>query len=354
MGVIILLVFYQPRSMVLQFIQNVILIGNHGNLIYNGHIKNTERYFRQFDIVSHEYRSDSDYLLDIVSRADDNLMERMISVYRNSEEYLLCFLLMLSNKLLLLSMRQIRRESQINLQNMSFIKIDNLLSSPSSIQNVQAKNRKPLGSPSGSFSLNSRFDSKTWLPSAETSNSYTSMNSVYNEPSPRASSLSMNRTKRMKSPSPTVLPFNSQLSLQNPSNQQLSARSQESEWKITTKTTMKLLVKRIIRCYKRDSSYIHYHLISAVVVGLAVGLFFIQLKQNTDGINRRYSVILLTVLFSIIQSYSLKQWYDKDQKVFTRDCHCGFTSPLQYFSVVTILDGVFNRFLPSLLYVCFL
>lgn len=89
MGVIILLAFYQPRSMVLQFIQNVILIGNHGNLIYNGLIKNTERYFRQFNIVSHEYRSDSDYLLDIVSRADDNLMERMISVYRNSEEYLL-------------------------------------------------------------------------------------------------------------------------------------------------------------------------------------------------------------------------------------------------------------------------
>lgn len=258
---------------------------------------------------------------------------------------------MFSNKLLLLSMRQIRRESQINLQNMSFIRIDDLLSSPSSIQNVQAKNHKPLGTHTGSFSINSRFDSKTCLPYTETSNSYTSMNSVYNEASPKGSSLSMNRTKRMKTPSPTVLPFSSQVSLQNPSNQQLSARSQESEWKLTTKTTMKLLVKRIVRCYKRDSSYIHYHLISAVVVGLAVGLFFIQLKQNTDGINRRYSVILLTVLFSIIQSYSLKQWYDKDQKVFIRDCRCGFTSPLQYFSAVTILDGVFNRFLPSLLYV---
>ena len=85
-GVIILLAFYQPRSMVLQSIQNVVLIGNQGNLIYNGHIKSAEHYFSQFNINNHDHHSDSDYLLDIVSRSDDILMERLISSYRNSEE----------------------------------------------------------------------------------------------------------------------------------------------------------------------------------------------------------------------------------------------------------------------------
>ena len=72
--------------MVLQLIQNIILIGSHGNIIYNGHIQKVNRYFSQFQILNQHYHSDSDYLLDIVSRANEVQMDRMISAYRNSEE----------------------------------------------------------------------------------------------------------------------------------------------------------------------------------------------------------------------------------------------------------------------------
>lgn len=65
-GVIILLVFHQPRSLVLKCIQNVILMGPQANILYNGPISQAERYFSQFAITNrHEY-SDSDYLLDVV------------------------------------------------------------------------------------------------------------------------------------------------------------------------------------------------------------------------------------------------------------------------------------------------
>ena len=65
-GVIILLVFHQPRSLVLKRIQNVILMGPQANILYSGPISQAERYFSQFAITNrHEY-SDSDYLLDVV------------------------------------------------------------------------------------------------------------------------------------------------------------------------------------------------------------------------------------------------------------------------------------------------
>lgn len=65
-GVIILLVFHQPRSLVLKCIQNVILMGPQANILYSGPISQAERYFSQFAITNrHEY-SDSDYLLDVV------------------------------------------------------------------------------------------------------------------------------------------------------------------------------------------------------------------------------------------------------------------------------------------------
>ena len=69
-----------------------------------------------------------------------------------------------SNKLLLLSMRKIRRESQVNLQNMSFIKIDTLLSNPSPLQSISSRDFKTLHSNSHSFALNSHIGSRTNLP----------------------------------------------------------------------------------------------------------------------------------------------------------------------------------------------
>ena len=66
-GVILLLAFRQPRSMVLKFIQNVILIGSQANIIYNGPISRVDSYFSQFGLTTRHGNSDSDYLLDIVN-----------------------------------------------------------------------------------------------------------------------------------------------------------------------------------------------------------------------------------------------------------------------------------------------
>lgn len=61
-----LLVFKQPRSMVLRLIQNVILVGAQANILYNGPIGRVESYFSQFQLGNRRDYSDSDYLLDIV------------------------------------------------------------------------------------------------------------------------------------------------------------------------------------------------------------------------------------------------------------------------------------------------
>lgn len=246
---------------------------------------------------------------------------------------------MFSNKLLLLSMRQIRKESQLNLQNMSFIKIDSLLSSPTAIQNVPSKHFKYINSQTNSFSLTSKFGSRVQLPLGEQSN--TSINSIYKDSPPSGS------TPR-SSPNPCS-GRNSQLLL----HQEPPKLADQEEWKISTKVSSLLLLKRIVRCFKRDRRYIHHHILSALIISLSIGFFFFQLKQNTEGIHRRYFVILMTIIYIIIQSYSLKKWYDKDMPVFIRTCRCGYVSPVQYYTIVTLLDSIFNRFLPSLLYVFF-
>ena len=305
-----------------------------------------------------------------------------------------------SNKLLLLSMRKIRRESQVNLQNMSFIKIDTLLSNPSPLQSISSRDFKTLHSNSHSFALNSHIGSRTNLPHVN-SESFSSISSVYQEPispkqniasSPSRVSPSLHQNtppsspKRVSPPAHVSSPArvsppahvspparvspplrhstppssslnktNSQVLMHSESNSPpLSTRSQEEDWKIGKFTSYKLLFTRIVKCLKRDRFFIQYHLISAFALSLSIGLFFIQLKPNTEGIHRRYSVIYLTLLYIIIQSYSLKKWYDKDIPIFIRDHHCGFISSSQYFFVVTLLDSIFNRFLPSLLYVLFI
>ncbi len=65
-GVILLLMFHQPRSLVLKCIQNVILMGLQANIIYNGQIGRAQQYFSQFAITNRHEFSDSDYLLDVV------------------------------------------------------------------------------------------------------------------------------------------------------------------------------------------------------------------------------------------------------------------------------------------------
>ena len=65
-GVILLLVFHQPRSIVLKYIQNVILMGLQANIIYSGRIAKAQQYFSQFAITNRHEFSDSDYLLDVV------------------------------------------------------------------------------------------------------------------------------------------------------------------------------------------------------------------------------------------------------------------------------------------------
>ena len=86
-------------------------------------------------------------------------------------------------------------------------------------------------------------------------------------------------------------------------------------------------------------------------IAASLGISFWQLPQDTMGISRRYSLLITIVLYLIVQGFSGRIWFRKDREVFIRDIRCGYHSPLEYFSGVVLLDGVFIRFLPSILFV---
>lgn len=97
--------------------------------------------------------------------------------------------------------------------------------------------------------------------------------------------------------------------------------------------------------------YLYLHNGAALLIAASLGISFWQLPQDTMGISRRYSLLITIVLYLIIQGLSGRIWFRKDREVFIRDIRCGYYSPLEYFFVVILLDGVFIRFLPSILFV---
>ena len=70
----------QPRSMVLQYVKNVILMGPQANILYNGRISEAELYFSQFELSNQNDYSDSDYLLDVVNDEMNESFTRLVEL----------------------------------------------------------------------------------------------------------------------------------------------------------------------------------------------------------------------------------------------------------------------------------
>lgn len=301
-------------------------------------------------------------------------MEKMISAFRNNEEFAFSSRFIRSNKLLLLNIRHIRRESAVNLQapSLSYIRINDaitldnadstnmLCTKPLSrglhpkkhfLKNrVEGNNEVTTKSLAGKFS-SSKVDleiaqkgSLTKIPESDSSGSF-----VYGVPS-HQSLTSLPHASQ----SPTQIPRSfSRLSTSSLSQQSHSftSRSLEDDWTIPSRTKLQILFYRIVYCLQRNPFYLYLHNAAAVLVAISLGIFFWQLRQDSMGMARRYSLLTLIVLYLTVQGYSGRLWFQKDRDVLTRDIRCGFYSPFQYFSVFALLDATFDRFLPTIFFV---
>ena len=310
-------------------------------------------------------------------------MGNMISTYRNSERQPLVTPLTPSNKLLLLNIRHIRRESTLNFrktQSMTFARVNATLPAATDPP-VKAFIPKRVSSslllpkPRFSTNLNVIDDAKKQTPSEDLEKNETNLSSsrmpqigsfshTQGIPVSDDSLSSLYTVYAGNGDAPTLRPnVHSSLNTRSspagsfshpvPSNQSMTSRLQENEWQVPFKTRLLILVNRIVRCMRRDHNYFYFHLLSACVVGVSVGLSFFRLQDDLKGLNDRFSVLMLSVFFFALQGVSGRIWYRKDDSVFTRDARCGYVSSLEYFGVVTALDRVLLRCVPSILYVVF-
>ena len=291
--------------------------------------------------------------------------------------------LMISNKLLLLSMKQIRRDSMNNLNNLSYVRVtDALDSTPGSavVSTNRSTIRRPMSAPrfrptletihdqppestrqdaSPSHSLQGsygkRLGSITHVPQGDSENSLYAIYGMNTQNSALTLSSPLEGSPHPHTPhhpSPTTLPIsNSTLSLGRRDSLSFSARSHPEDWIIPPRTKLRILAHRIIRCLRRDYFYLIGHTLCAIILGVAIGVFFWQLPHDMEGITRRYQILHLCVFYALIQGISARIWYRNDCSIFIRDARCGYISPLSYFTIVSTLDSVVNRVLPSTVFV---
>ena len=305
-----------------------------------------------------------------VSSANEIQMDNMISAYRNREEYLSLPPLNPSNKLLLLNIRHIRRESVANMkkaQSFSFIRINDATANPTEPQVKAFVPRRVSSSlllPKPRFSPNLEVieDARNLSPTQSSVPQVGSF-SLRKEPKPlpsdSSSSSSLYTVYTGKKDIPTLSPNQHSFTRTSPaasfqsrcSEQSMTSRAPESDWHVPSRVRLVILVRRIIRCIQRDHNYFSFHLLSSLVVGVSVGLSFLQLPGDLDGLNARLVVLRLSVFFFFLQGISGRLWYRKDNEVFIRDARCGYISSVEYFSVMTLLDRVLLRCIPSIVYV---
>ena len=305
-----------------------------------------------------------------VSSANEIQMDNMISAYRNREEYLSLPPLNPSNKLLLLNIRHIRRESVANMkkaQSFSFIRINDATTNPTEPQVKAFVPRRVSSSlllPKPRFSPNLEVieDARNLSPTQSSVPQVGSF-SLRKEPKPlpsdSSSSSSLYTVYTGKKDIPTLSPNQHSFTRTSPaasfqsrcSEQSMTSRAPESDWHVPSRVRLVILVRRIIRCIQRDHNYFSFPLLSSLVVGVSVGLSFLQLPGDLDGLNARLVVLRLSVFFFFLQGISGRLWYRKDNEVFIRDARCGYISSVEYFSVMTLLDRVLLRCIPSIVYV---
>ena len=190
--------------------------------------------------------------------------------------------------------------------------------------------------------------SYTQVPDSDSSGSYIYQGYASNTTQPHARSTSPQPSKSARSTPYSRLSSSSSLSQQSYS---FNSRSPEDDWTLSPRTKLQILFLRIVYCLQRNPMYLYLHNGAALLIAASLGISFWQLPQDTMGISRRYSLLIAIVLYLIVQGFSGRMWFRKDREVFIRDIRCGYYSPLEYFLVVILLDGIFIRFLPSILFV---
>ena len=352
--------FFSFHSLTL--ILNITLISHLSSLISHSHLSSLTP-------ILNTTHTHSTHPLQ-VSSANEIQMDNMISAYRNREEFLSLPPLNPSNKLLLLNIRHIRRESVANMkkaQSFSFIRINDATTNPTEPQVKAFVPRRVSSSlllPKPRFSPNLEVieDARNLSPTQSSVPQVGSF-SLRKEPKPlpsdSSSSSSLYTVYTGKKDIPTLSPNQHSFTRTSPaasfqsrcSEQSMTSRAPESDWHVPSRVRLVILVRRIIRCIQRDHNYFSFHLLSSLVVGVSVGLSFLQLPGDLDGLNARLVVLRLSVFFFFLQGISGRLWYRKDNEVFIRDARCGYISSVEYFSVMTLLDRVLLRCIPSIVYV---
>lgn len=276
-----------------------------------------------------------------------------------------------SNKLLLESLRQTRRDSMLNLQSSSVPRVSesfdgtsgaalgNALFRPTSVQRftpiLETIEDQPGHPPAESPSLHAqsplargvrRTGSTQRIPHEE---SLSSMTSVY------GSTADVNTEGK-----PLLHPKRAMSASFAPSNRpgipqsrsiSVSNVAQEEEWHVNSRLKLRLLFRRIMDCFYRDPLFLMGHTATSVLFAVSTGIFFWHLPHNSEGVSQRLNLLLLIVFYVVVLSSTSRIWYKQDRPIFLRDARSGYISTTTYFLVVATSDLVINRLLPSVVFV---
>lgn len=86
-GQIVICTFQQPRSIILRQCEQVLLLGHTGQSVYFGKLENAVSYFDNIGIYRPDQMSTGEFLLDIVTDAEQADLAEYANKYIESENY---------------------------------------------------------------------------------------------------------------------------------------------------------------------------------------------------------------------------------------------------------------------------
>ncbi|KAK8806953.1 hypothetical protein WA158_003712 [Blastocystis sp. Blastoise] len=86
-GIVVVLSFAEPRSIVLRTCKNMLLLGNNGTNIYKGLTNGIIPYLERNGFIKPNMYSEADYIMEVVSNADEFQLTALTSTYTNSKSY---------------------------------------------------------------------------------------------------------------------------------------------------------------------------------------------------------------------------------------------------------------------------
>lgn len=100
----------------------------------------------------------------------------------------------------------------------------------------------------------------------------------------------------------------------------------------------------------RNPSLILLHWGMAVGMGIFVGCIFFQVGLDTSGAQNRAGGLIFALAFFAFSSLTTVDLVHHEKRVVTSEVRGGYYRPWAYYMSKLILDGIFLRFIPILLY----